>query len=177
MENQLTDSTVTTNSTRSTLLTVLCILTWVGCAIGFATSLSGIFGAGPRDQMNKTVEQMDKMPDGAGKNMMDEMVTSMMDNMDVMEKWTRPISIITLGCVFLCAFGAYMMWNLKKTGFYLYTLGELLPIILNFALMSSVIFSMKGFMGTMMKVSSIAGVVIAIVFVLLYARTLKSMKD
>jgi len=67
----------------------------------------------------------------------------------------------------LCLAGAVLMWKLRKTGFYIYTLGTILSIIIPFYLFGS------------NPVSNIsAGLVgfIGILFVIFYAMNLKSMK-
>ncbi len=64
---------------------------------------------------------------------------------------------------FLSLFGAIMMWKLKKTGFYLYIIANLIALILPFAIFKDV-------------PVNILGIVITIGFIVMYAANLKAMK-
>ena len=69
-----------------------------------------------------------------------------------------PIVIITLVAAALCLYGALQMRKLKKQGFPIYSLGELLPVIANIALIG-----MSSISGVGM-----VGILIPIVFIALY---------
>jgi hypothetical protein len=77
-----------------------------------------------------------------------------------------PILLITLIGAFLCFYGALYMRKLKKVGFSIYILGDLVP------------FTIYIFIGTgsITPVGMIFGVVIILVFAILYATQLKYMK-
>jgi hypothetical protein len=77
--------------------------------------------------------------------------------------------IVGIVCLGLCFYGALQMRKLKKTGFYIYTVGELLPIIVNIILLGFGI----AFNGV---IPIILGLAIPILFVVLYAMQLKHLK-
>jgi len=60
-----------------------------------------------------------------------------------------------------------MMWKLKKTGFYIYVIGEIAPVILPF-----VLFGGFGVLGTM---ALVMGLIFPIAFIIMYALNLKHM--
>lgn len=66
----------------------------------------------------------------------------------------------------LCAWGAWQMRNLKKQGFAIYTLGEFLHPVVSIILLGS------GAMGGLMMLS---GLIIPVVFVILYLTQVKHM--
>ncbi|MBC7889730.1 MAG: hypothetical protein H7Z13_17785 [Ferruginibacter sp.] len=72
-----------------------------------------------------------------------------------------PLMIIGLLSIILCIVGAIWMRKLKKDGFWIYTGGELFPLIGNFILLGTAQFT-----GV---VSVILGVGIPVIFVILYA--------
>lgn len=160
---------------RPTFITVLCILTWVGCAIGLYSSLTGLFGPSPKENLAKMMQRSEGMSGGA-KEYMDNTIASMTEFIEPLERWARPIGAIGLIGVVLCLIGSLQMWKLKKSGFYIYAVGELVPLIISMILLGGVMFSMHGTMGTIMKVSNVAGIILAFGFVFMYYSNLKHMK-
>ena len=79
-----------------------------------------------------------------------------------------PILLIALIGYFLCFYGALQMRKLKKMGFSLYVLGDIVP------------FATYIFIGTDTLTGSLAafvvGVGILVVFIILYATQLKALK-
>jgi hypothetical protein len=141
-------------------LNVLTILTFIGCALALIGSLWGFFTAKTSyDDRDKVLEQMnsDKMPAWA-KSMMgdpanfEQMVTKSYEN-------RLPILLLSLAAVALCFWGALQMRKLKKQGYLLYVIGELLPFLIQFIFIGAFIFSGVGFM---------VGAGIALLFILLY---------
>ncbi len=145
------------------MLNVLTILTFVGSGIGFCSSIWGFFKA--QDSYDKMVEaqsKLDSMPDFAKKMMgpeMLEMTRKALDN-------RTPILILALLSYALCVYGAIQMRQLKKPGFTIYLVGELLPIV------AGAIFIGVGLFGGF----AIVGYLIYAVFIILYATQLKYLK-
>lgn len=79
-----------------------------------------------------------------------------------------PITLLTIVAATLCIVGAIQMRKLKKSGFSIYLVGELLPIV------TSAIF-----IGTaaMSGIAFYFGLVIYAVFIILYATQLKYLKN
>ena len=145
------------------MLNVLTILTFVGSGIGFCSSIWGFFKA--QDSYDKMVEaqsKLDSMPDFAKKLMGPEMLEM---TRKALENRT-PILILALLSYALCVYGAIQMRQLKKAGFTIYLVGELLPIV------AGAIFIGIGFFGGF----AIVGYLIYAIFIILYATQLKYMK-
>ena len=77
-----------------------------------------------------------------------------------------PLLIITLVSLALCVYGALEMRKLKKQGYYMWLLGEILPII-----GMGIFIGLVGFKGIGML-----GLIVPIVFIILYGTQLKYMK-
>jgi hypothetical protein len=77
--------------------------------------------------------------------------------------------LIGLVGIILCFYGAMNMRKLKKDGFYIYTVGELLPVLASTVLLG---FSTQ-FNGVF---SYILGIGIPLLFVFLYSRNLQYLK-
>jgi len=141
-------------------LNVLTILSFVGCALQLITSVFGFFSAqSTYEGKDKLIEQMNSgnMPSWA-KSMMgdpahlEEMITKSFEN-------RIPIVLLSLVAIGLCFVGALQMRKLKKQGFLLYTIGELLPFLTLFLFIGSFAFSGIGFYSSG---------VIALLFIFLY---------
>lgn len=92
------------------------------------------------------------------------MASKMMEgSLEIMQKTYEYRYILLLSTILfttLCLIGALQMRKLKKSGFPLYVVGELGPIVINAALIG---FSLVG------GITTIIGLVVALVFVMLYA--------
>ncbi|MDR0802585.1 hypothetical protein [Fluviicola sp.] len=142
-----------TTSKRPTFLTVLCILTFIGSGLGVLGGILGLVGS----------SALASFAPAAGGSVI----------------W----AIISLAGSALCLFGAIQMWGLKKSGFTLYLLGSLIAVAVSIinAATASVVVSEIGAMGpnndynalagaanAVMWTSVIIGIIITIVFVLMY---------
>ena len=78
------------------------------------------------------------------------------------------ILLLVLVACGLCAYGAYMMRQRKKTGFYIYILGEIVV-----PLAASLVFIGVGSLGGF---AVILGILVPLVFIILYATQLKYLK-
>ena len=150
---------------QSGTLKVLTTLTFIGCGIGYLGALFGFFNA-TRYEQNKT--KLEDLMDKAGDN---QMTMKMLNGqLDMLKKTydNRYLLVIT-GLVFttLCLIGAIQMRKRKKSGFPIYTIGELVPVIITMAVL--------GFSGIFSIIAQVFGLVIALVFVILYANQRKNM--
>jgi hypothetical protein len=150
---------------QSGTLKVLTTLTFIGCGLAYIFTLFGFFNA-TRYEQNKA--KLEELMDKAGDNPM----TAKMVNgqLDLLQKTyeNRYLLVIT-GLVFttLCLVGAIQMRKRKKSGFPIYTIGELAPVIINMAIL--------GFTGMFTLITQIFGLVIALLFVILYANQRKNL--
>ncbi len=141
-------------------LNVLTILTFIGCALQLLGSLWSFFTA------KKNYEGLDKLTEQMSSENMPGWVKSMMGDPENMIKTiTRsyenriPIVLLSLAATALCFYGALQMRKLKKQGFTLYTIGELLPFLTQFLFIGA--FALTGF-------AMYFGTAIALLFILLY---------
>jgi hypothetical protein len=110
----------------STGLNVLTIFTFIGCAFGLYSAIKDFF-TGP-DALEKLKSSQEKMADAPSwvKKLtgpeVQEMMAKAIEN-------KIPMIAINLVALSLCVFGAIEMRKLKKQGYFIWLLGEVLPII------------------------------------------------
>jgi hypothetical protein len=140
------------------MLNVLTILTFIGCGLAY---LGGIYNLYTTSQYESQMAQMQEAQDQIGdEGMAADMMKASIEMFEKTYEYRYIIFISTILFTTLCLIGALQMRKLKKSGFMLYTIGELAPIVLTAALIG---FSLAG--GLMIVFSSI----IAVIFVILYA--------
>ena len=82
-------------------------------------------------------------------------------------KWGQPLYIFQLIANIICFVGVWIMWNLKKKGYLIYVLGEILPVLATFLLMN-----VNGLFGIFLLGF---GLLIPLLFIILYSFNLKHM--
>jgi hypothetical protein len=146
------------------MLNVLTILTFISCGLGVISLI--FFVINPKKSYDQALASQDKM------DQLPSIMKTIMgpDPVEVARRtYVNYIPIIILGllAVGLCTYGAIQMRKLKKTGFTLYAIGELLPIA------SVLIFI--GTLGLEGPVPLISYIIFPILFLILYATQLKYM--
>lgn len=157
-----------TTGKRPTLLTVLCILTFVFGGIGLISGLMGL-AKNPQADLDAARAQMEEAMAQAGGDAPAIMTTMLNDSIAMLEKQAAnhwPITIVGLICTLLSLYGAWKMWNLQKQGFTFYVLGTLISLLSTFYFL--------GFSMTILLGAGLVGL-ISLVFILLYASQLKHM--
>ena len=146
-------------------LNTLTILTYIGCGISLLGSLWGFINAkSGYDKLAQLQESgdLDKVP-----SFMKGMVGPEAVNMARKAYENRlPMLIIGLVAVLLCLYGASQMRALKKQGFYIWLIGEVLPVITPIIFIGTMAFS--GF--------AIFGCLIPVLFIILYYTQLKYLR-
>ncbi|HEY4111715.1 hypothetical protein [Puia sp.] len=146
------------------MLNVLTILTFVGSGLFTLTSLWGFASAQKSyDALLDAQSKLDQMPAFARKFAGPEML-------EVAQKSVEnrtPILLMSLISCALCIYGAIQMRQLKKAGFTLYTIGELLPIPTSMFFIGTHFFS---------GIVAMLGGLIYVVFIVLYATQLKHLR-
>jgi hypothetical protein len=146
-----------------TTLNVLTWLTFIANGLGFLSAFWTFFRAQTTyDTAVQNQDKLDSMPEWARKLAGPhpvETTRAMLDN-------RLPVLIITLLACFLCFYGALQMRKLKKIGFSLYILGDIVPYAIGIFIGFD-IFTSFGY---------IFGLLITLVFIILYATQLKVMK-
>ena len=146
---------------RSETINVLTILTFVGSGLAIVTQLYSFFTVEKTyQQLLEKRDQLDQMPDFAKKLMGGDPIETARRSMEN----RVPITLLNLIAAVLCIVGAIQMRKLKKQGFPIYIIGELLPFVAYIIFIGSFGWSL-GF-----------GVLIALVFIILYATQLKYLK-
>jgi len=133
-------------------LKVLCILSFVG--IGFSV----IFGIWDIISFQAQIDSLKMLAGFTGE---------LGSSIDSLIKWGIVDYIITIVSALVCLAGVLMMWKLKKTGFYIYLVGEIAPAIASFALL--------GGFGALGTFAMIIGLIFPIAFIIMYALNLKHM--
>jgi len=82
--------------------------------------------------------------------------------------------LISLVCQALCLIGVIMMWKLKKTGFFLYLVGEIVPSIYSLIVYGGAAASIP-FLGDAVLMIYILSFGFPIAFIIMYALNLKHM--
>jgi len=161
---QTTTGTESTAPVRPTFLKVLCILSFIGTGIGL---ISGLWGWWSNHQLAEgggaLMNAMNAMPEGGDKA---ADAVNQMANAFGVDFAKQAMSSMIVGLLNVIVFaGAMMMWNLKKTGFYIYTIGQVAQIIVPFVVVGGLL---GGATGMITAVFSIA-------FIIMYGVNLKSM--
>ena len=142
----------------SSRLNVLTILTIIGSIMSLFSSIWGYFGA------DKNYEQIEKTMNSADYNNSPAFVKSMINQhtMELAQKLLEnkiPLLIVGVIGSILCLYGAFAMRKLKKEGFMLWLIGELLPLMATLLFIGFGAFS--GF--------SLLGLAFPVLFIVLYA--------
>ena len=156
---------------RSQFLTVLCILSFVMCGLKLLTSVYSVYQNSPAN-MQKSIEQV--------RDINPEMADQLENNMIEMETNTylKLSPYFEIIYTLLSFFAVLMMWNLKKNGFYMYSIVEIIPYISLFFVSTKSI-SIPGLSSSsassIMVISTFVMILIDVIFVYLYFRNLKNM--
>jgi hypothetical protein len=161
--NQFHDQTLdefTPKKKMPDMLNVLTILTFIGSGLGFIMYIYNYVTV--CSSIPKMTETMNKFgEDSTMGKMMKSSIEIAYKSCDL----KMPLLIMNLACVILCVVGAILMRKLLKRGFYVYIIGELIGPI-GAMVMVGMSF---GFM-------AIIGILVPVVFLILYGTQLKYMK-
>lgn len=171
MENYLQDQpAVAAKPQRPVMLTVLCILTFIGSGWGILQGITGYFSAETTAEMAQVAMQdaRDKIEEEgeAGSKLADKILsgTSAMlqpENLKKSALFSTIASVFTL-------LGGILMFGLKKTGFYSYVLGTVLGVAGPFVAF--------GGASLLTILSSSAVAFIGVLFVILYGLNFKYLR-
>jgi len=142
MEDTVDELEITLMRKRTDFLTVLCILTWVGSGLAILYySFQWLF------------------------------LGVVQRTFGISTGWGTLLSLTNIIAPLICIAGSVLMWNLKKSGFFIYLVGQLLPVLLSFFI-ALVIYETKG----PSLVFAILANVIPIGFIVLYSLQVKDMR-
>ena len=166
MENQSQTNDLLVQHRPKTLpgmLNVLTILTFIGCGIGFLGS-GYSFISSTSSQIEKMQEQREKIGDQTG--IMKKFFDDSFDMAQVGFEHKNLLLAVNLICIVLCLIGAIQMRKLKRTGFFMYIIGELAPV-----------FVLGGLLTSITNINFMFSVFFAFLFVILYATQLKHLDN
>lgn len=154
---------------RPTLLTILCILSFIFGAFGLYSGISTAFTDQPKQDLEEAKVEMEKQMaevQGPGAEMAQKMMDQALAMAEKQVENATPLGISGLLLSAISLLGVWMMWNLRKMGFWLYVLASVASLIMPIVFLGGglMTFLSVGFMG-----------VIAIIFIVLYAVNLKHM--
>ena len=155
---------------RPTFLTVLCILTFIGSGWGVLSQLFSLLFTNLVDVSAQTEQlntMMDNMESGAGTSFLSGILSSSQEVMQATMMHAKSIAVISLVLSLLSLCGAILMFSLRRIGFYIYTVAQLLLL---FVVPYFAGFSMIVVMGMLFSA------VFTVVFIILYALNLKAMR-
>lgn len=156
---------------RSQLLTALCVLSFIMCAITLISSAINIINDTPAKHQ-QTIQQL-KTVDPVMADQMEDMYIAMDSNI-----YLKISPYINMVCMLISFLGILMMWNLNRKGFYIYAIAEILPytMYLFTGLKSMPLPGIpEHLVATVMMTVIVLMVLCDLVFVFLYSKTLKEM--
>lgn len=163
MEEQIDtiDQEIQGQAKRSQFLTVLCILTFIGSGLAI---LGALWGFVPSTAEN-------------GLKAMRDLRETSFNIGDFSEaeylKWTFYTNIAGLIGGLICVGAAFLMWQLKKIGFFLYIAGYLIPFTLSIFATEHMLTGDLSGIGT---ITVVVNGLIMLTFFIMYAVNLKHMK-
>jgi CHASE2 domain-containing sensor protein len=159
-------------ATRPTLLTIICILSFLFGIWGLYGGVQSAFTDKPQRDLETTKAELEKTlasPEvqGPGAEMVAKMGEQAIAIGEKSVENAKPIGYSSIVLSIVSLLGVWWMWNLQKKGFWLYTLATVVGLITPFIFLG-------GGMMTLLGVGFLA--VISIIFVILYAVNLKHMR-
>lgn len=151
---------------RPTFLTILCVLTFISCVSGLWTQSEQLWSPGviaeqTRELFEQLRENMEEQATGENAELMNGLFDSVLER--ATSENIRTSAILMLIYESLTLYGAYLMWNLRKQGYYYYVAGVAVVLIAPIVLIG-------GWFGL---VTSLGGGFLSLIFVGLYALNLK----
>ncbi len=155
---------------RPTLLTVICILSFIFGAFSLWSDVKNGFTDAPAEELAeakaKIEESMEQMGDAGSSPMVQEMMESTMAMAEKSVEHAKPMAYAGLVLTIIGLLGVWMMWNLKKNGFWLYLVSTI----------GSLVVPMIYLGGGLMTILGLGFVALFyVLFIILYAVNLKHM--
>lgn len=152
---------------RPLFLTILCAFTFIGSVTGIIVHTMGFINSAANVELIKSGEsktQLKNLFSGGKSGNTNEVIRVGNVNVENYEKFS-------IGCIasyILCLVGAVLIFKLKRTGFYSFTLGTFFNLIAHFLLFGDNF----GIMGV-----SILAALGGLVFIILFGMNLKYMEE
>lgn len=159
----------TPGAQRPTFLTVLCIITALLGLWGVVGGVQTAFTDKPQRDVEQAREEIEKAMDEMGGDapaMVMNMLESALKMAEDQAEKARSIGLAGLITSLLGLVGIWMMWNLRKTGFGIYTAASLAGLVVPLALLGANMVTLIG-LGV--------GGLFVLLFIILFALNLKHM--
>jgi hypothetical protein len=169
MNDNSLDSMLSNRKKDSSTLKTICILTFIGVALfNFFGPIYSYYNI--EKNINKLEQQIQSQEKKEGSELV---MTTLQDALDASYK-QRDNKNTTLGINILsgilCIIGALLMLKFNKNGFFIYTAGELLPLLYHYIII--------GFgVGKFAMITSAFSIIIPLSFIILYAIQLKDVEQ
>jgi hypothetical protein len=147
---------------RPEFLTVLCIISFVGIGIAILGALIGLL-------MSSSGHSMMFMHQN------NPVFGNIIENPDDYMKMSQINSIIALIAAIVCLAGVLMMWNLKKSGYFIYIVGEIVPPIATISLSGQS--GLSEVFASLYILILALGFIVPIAFIVMYGVNLKHMNQ
>lgn len=158
---------------RPSLLTILCILTIAWASLSVIFGLFSVLNNSPEKQMQTIEKIRESNPEMA--ESMEAIYLESQANF-----WTKYSNVFSLLFNIGSLIGAFYMWNMKRIGFHIYTISELLPYPFLFKSGKIAMNTMSGLLGSVGSGSMVAAMIMLILFdalfIILYGLNLKKMQ-
>lgn len=154
---------------RPTLLTVICILSFIGGAIGLWGGYANAFTDFPQKQVEESKNQLQEMTDQVGAD--SPMIGLLEDGLAMNEKNlenAKPIGYSNLVLSLIGITGVWLMWNLRKTGFWIY-------LVASVGGLTSAFYFLGG-EGLFANITTILTTIITVIFIILFGVNVKHMR-
>jgi hypothetical protein len=122
---------------RPAFLTILCLLSYTGIAIQLIKNCYVILYDFNLDQSIQDVDS----PVSTDSNSISGIIA--------FQRYAGWMGMIGIVCALLCFRGVRMMWQLRKNGFFIYSAGEIIPLIAGMIFMGPTIY-FTGYMASFM---------------------------
>ena len=168
MENPFQNETY--RQQRPTFLLVLCILTFIGSGWSVLSNLFSVFTAGLMNgniQMEQYSSVVNELEGSGISAFWQNFFHSSMEVIQVMAMHAREIAIMQLVLSIVSLVGAILMFQLRRSGFYLYAAAQILMLF--------VYPYFAGFSGWVILIMCWSAF-FSLIFIILYALNLKYMK-
>jgi uncharacterized Tic20 family protein len=169
-ENQAFDEAMK-ESARPQFLTVLCVLSFIWCALSFVYQVYSLVNNTPENMREKIEKMREISPESADK--LEKNLDEMQDN-----GMMQVSAYLNISFTLLSFLGVLMMWKLKRSGFYIYTIAELIPYVVTLLVSSksaNMLNSMPSTYKNIAIVFLIFMVLFDIAFIVMYGMNLKKM--
>ncbi len=176
---------------RPAFLTVICILSFVGIGLGILQATISLFSAKfvkktyaqmqqGLDRSERDMAKWDSASSGSGQDRerQRKMRAAMRKNFFGMESFTSDqvnhipeIASSAILSNLLCLLGVILMWKLRRQGFFIYVIGQVIGWVIPFLLRGNA----EGVFGAMLNVVFAFAAIVPVGFIILYAVNLKYM--